>query len=261
MGHSINFRELSVRPRDFTPILHASANFRQLFVSPGELCQLSLHLWDLQWTSINFPCICSNFHQVIVDLRAIPSTFCASLGPSVNSLRVAAGPSVNFWTFLELSVDIPYDRGTFRHLQSTFCAIAGVSVNFRQHSLRPRDLPSTFHAAADIPPTFLASTHPPELPSSVNKLRPQNFLSTSVDLPCICVNFSCGWGTCCQISILPVDLPSTFLASTGLHNSFHFPQLLSSSSSSRVSYPELMKYSPMILFISITQEFKQFSFL
>ena len=45
---TLNFRELSVHPRDFTSILHASVNFRQLSVRPGELCQLSLRLRDLQ---------------------------------------------------------------------------------------------------------------------------------------------------------------------------------------------------------------------
>ena len=54
---SVNFRECSVHLWDFTSILHASVNFCQVSVHPGDLCQLSLYLRDLQRTSVNFPCI------------------------------------------------------------------------------------------------------------------------------------------------------------------------------------------------------------
>ena len=48
--------------------------------------------------------------------------------------------------------------------------VTGLSANFCQLSMRLRDLPSTFHAAADITSTFL---HPHTLPS------------TSINIPCI----------------------------------------------------------------------------
>ena len=138
----------------------------------------------------------------------------------------------------------------FNQLLSTFCAAAGISstsVKFVSSSWTFHQLYSTFCAAAVTSINF-PFTHR------------TNLLSTSVDFPCICmidykiastfreaggppVNFTSYRLNFCQLSLRPRDLS----------NSFHFPLLLSSSSSSRVSYPKLMKYSPMILFISITQ--------
>ena len=57
VGLSVNFCECSVHLWDFTSILNASVNFRQLSVHPGNMCQLSLYLRDLQRTSVNFPCV------------------------------------------------------------------------------------------------------------------------------------------------------------------------------------------------------------
>ena len=84
VGLSVNFREGSVCPWDFTSILHASVNFRQLSVRLGELCQLFLYLRVLQRTSVNLPCVCGTIHQVLVHPRDILSTFLAFAGSSVN---------------------------------------------------------------------------------------------------------------------------------------------------------------------------------
>ena len=103
------------------------------------------------------------------------------------------------------SVNFPCVCGTFRQLSVQ-------PLIFCQLSLRPHNLR--------------------QLPSSVNKLRPQNLLSTSVDFPCICriyhklastfhvdggtpVNFPSYWLIFRQLSLRPWDLS----------NSFHFPQL------------------------------------
>ena len=50
MGHSINFRELSVRPRDFTSVLHAYVNFRHLPYVPKNCA--------------NYSCVCGTFSEL-----------------------------------------------------------------------------------------------------------------------------------------------------------------------------------------------------
>ena len=86
----------------------------------GIFRQHFLHPWDILSTSVNFPCICSTFHQ-------LPSTFRTPVGSFVKNLR---------------------GRRTFRQHQSTFRASAGLIVNLRQLFVRPVDLPSTFLASA-----------------------------------------------------------------------------------------------------------------
>ena len=140
------YRQLSVQPRDHSPTFRAS-----------------------EGPSINFPYVWGrsiNFRQLSVHPRDYPSNFCVSVEHCVIFSKHFVRPrgltstSVNFSTFSAPSVNIPCDRGTFCHLQSTFCAVVGLSANFCQLSVRLRDLPSTFHAAADIPSTFFAPAHP-----------------------------------------------------------------------------------------------------
>ena len=106
---SVNFRELSAHPQDPPSTLSAS-----LGPSVSFLCvhstfhQLFVHPQDLLSTSVTFLCIRGIFCQ-------LPSTFCASVEPSVNSRQLSAHP----W-------DHP----------STFQANAGPSVNFCQLSVR-----------------------------------------------------------------------------------------------------------------------------
>ena len=138
--------------------------YRRLTEVDGwTFCLLSVHPRDYL---SNF-CVsaehCVIFSKHYVRPRDLPST------------------SVNFCTFSAPSVNIPCDRGTFRHLQSTFCAVVGLSANFRQLFVHLRDLPSTFHATADITSTFLAPAQPS-------------------------VNFH-------QFSVRPRDLPWTFAIS------------------------------------------------
>ena len=170
-GLSINFREHSVRPRDFTSMLHASVgmsvNFHQLSMCPRDLCQLFLHLRDLQWTSVTFPCVCGTFHQVLVHPWDNPTTFRASTRLSVNFRAHYMRPrnlpstfvrpqdlpstSVNFCTFSGPTVNIPYIRSTFHQLPSTFRAPAESSVNILRGHRTFRQPQLTFRASAKLP--------------------------------------------------------------------------------------------------------------
>ena len=91
--------------------------------------------------------------------RNLPSTFC-----------VAAGPSVYYRKLLYILGTFCYhsmEPWTFRHLQSNFCAVVGLSVNFHQLSVRPRDLPCTFLMAVGPSVNFLCvCTTFRQLPSS-----------------------------------------------------------------------------------------------
>ena len=113
--------------------------------------------------------------------RNISSTFGEATVPSVNfrQLCTFSGPSVN----------IPWDRGTFYHLQSNFCAVyPSTFVNFpcvRGHSVNYLCVHTTFR---QLPSTFRASAGPS-------------------------VNFSYGSGTFCKIFMRPRDLHSTFFVS------------------------------------------------
>ena len=200
--------------------------------------------------------------------RNLSLTFCANVGPFVNflcgcgcfrqlssSFLCVRGPFRQLSVWPRICRQLSLHPHNLRQLPSTFCASTGPSVNFsycsrtfRQLFVRPQYLPSTsVNCRAPTGPT-------------VNKLLPQNLLSTSVDFPCICRIYRKLASTFHEAGGLPVNFPSfrlTFrqlsLRPWELSNSFHFLLLLSSSSSSGVSYPKLMKYSPMMLFISITQ--------
>ena len=70
------FGQLSVRLRDFPSTFCVSAGpFISFPFGSGtsrQVRQLSVHLWDLLSTSVNFPCVHSTFHQLL-------STFCSTL--------------------------------------------------------------------------------------------------------------------------------------------------------------------------------------
>ena len=169
-GTSVNFLyirgtfcQLILRPLDFPS---TSVNYACIW---GTICQHSVRQRDLSSTfrvsagpSLNFPRICRTFRQP-------PSTFCASVGHSVNLLcirgtfhQLSVGTRkfrqllVNFLCFpVLLCVSIPCSSGTFRPLLSTFHASVGHSIKFpcvfgtfREISVHPRDLPSIFHTAA-----------------------------------------------------------------------------------------------------------------
>ena len=130
----------SARPSvNFCASTRSSINFQ---CGQGTIRQHFLQPWDLPSTSVNFPCLRGAFGQLSVRLCELPSTF-----------RAAAGPFVNLCTFLGPSVTIPWDHGTFCSLQSNFCVVVGLSINFRQLSVRswtfcqlslcPHNLPST----------------------------------------------------------------------------------------------------------------------
>ena len=123
----VTFRQLSVLPQVLSSAFGMAAGLSIKFQ------QLSVHPWDLLSTSINFPCVCSTFHQ-------LPSTFCAPAGSSVNNL---------------------HGRRTYRQHQLTFRASAGLTVNLCQLFMRPGDLLSTF----DFPSSSL---YPWDLSTSFN---------------------------------------------------------------------------------------------
>ena len=97
-----------VHPQDLPSTFRVSAGpFIRFPYDSGtfrKFRQLSVRPWDLLSTSVNFPCACSTFHQLL-------STFYAPAKSSVNNLR---------------------GRRTFRQHQSTFRASAGLIVNLRQ---------------------------------------------------------------------------------------------------------------------------------
>ena len=149
-------------------------------------------LQDLPITTVDFPCIlticasagiCMKFPQLSMCPRNIPVNFlCIHLNYRQFPIRMCGLPST--------SVTFPSICGTFRQLLSTFCASERSSINFSEHSVRLKDLPSIsvkfcesaghfiyFHqyfvSPLDLPSTFRASA------------------GTSV-------NFPCDHGTFCQ---------------------------------------------------------------
>ena len=114
-----------------------------------------------------------NFRLLSVWLVILPSTFCADWRPSVNfrQLSVASRP-VNFRQLYvrpenlsSSSIRLLCGWEIFRNFPSTFFAAGRPFVPFRQLSMRPEVLPSTFHVAkrisCEVPSPFL-------LKSSIN---------------------------------------------------------------------------------------------
>ena len=251
-GYSINFRQLSVHPRDYPStfrvsvgpsvrlpstfsatmlpcVLSAYVNFKRVHMT---ICQLSVHPRDIQLTFRASMGLSVSFHQFSVHLWEHASNFNASVRHSVN---------------------FPFVCGTFRQLWSTLRVSAVPSVNYRQHFVHPRDLLKRSVQLLDLPSTSVnypcgigsfcqLSVHPRGLqstfcaptgssinfPCSLGTFRqhfalPWDLPSTSVNFPCSVgpsVKFLCGCGTCRQHSLWPEDDPSTFLVSAGLSINF-----------------------------------------
>ena len=125
----------------------ASIKFSQISVRSWHLpsfLNFFMQLPDLPSTSVNFVCICVNFHLLSVCPQIfyqIPSAFC-------KKVCMAVGSSVNTSQLSVPSQDFP----------SAFCASARLSINFRQLYMRPRYYLSTFVHPQDLTSTFCAST-------------------------------------------------------------------------------------------------------
>ena len=180
-----------------------------------------------QCVDVNFPCVCRTFYQLSICSWDLLSTFRMFLGLSINfpsgrktfclllsTFRASAGPPANFLygrgTVHQLSVhpwDLPSTAVNIlcpQNLPEIFHSSARSSVNFRQLSEHPRNLPSTFRASAELP-------------------------SNSVSFSCVCGNFEkfrTAIGSSVNFSHLSVqsrDFPSAFCASAG--HSVNFRQL------------------------------------
>ena len=147
-----------------------------------------------------------NFRQLSVWPNVLPSSFCASAGPSVifrkhsvqprtsvnlrqlvvrprdlpSNFRASAGPFANFPCSCRHYVNFPFTRTTFRQLSTTFRASERLSVNFPYGS-------GAFRQISVWPRTFCQLS-----------LRQHNLLSVFVIFPCInwtfCktyINFPC----------------------------------------------------------------------
>ena len=145
------YRQLSVHPRDLLPTFRA-------FERP----------------SMNFPYVRGgsiNFRQLSMYLRDYPSNFCLSAEHCVIFSKHSVQPwgfpstSANFCTFSAPPVNIPCDRGSFSHIQSTFCAVMGLFATFCQLFVRLQDVSLTFLAPAHPSINFhLHSMRPRDLP-------------------------------------------------------------------------------------------------
>ena len=170
--------------------------FHDVSYGRWTFCQLQSTFHAVAKLSVNFPCnngtscllsirqhhILSNsinFHQLSMHPRDLPSTFLVSTRPSINFLcgcetfyklpstlvhppyfRQIPSNSINFpcahrrfcqlfirqWDLLSTSVNFSCVRETFRepsvrprYLHSTFHASVGPSVNFNQQSVQSRD--------------------------------------------------------------------------------------------------------------------------
>ena len=166
VGHSVNFHQPSVHPRDY-PSNFVSAEHSVI--------------------SVNILCIRVTFRQLastFVHQRDIQTPFRASMGLSVNFHQPSVHPldhASNFRMSVGHSVNFPFVRGTFRHVWSTLHLSAVPSVNFHQHLVHPCDLPKcsvrllNFSQLSvwpwDLLSTFRASARP-----SVNFLRIRGIL-------------------------------------------------------------------------------------
>ena len=109
-------------------------------------------------------------------------------------------------------------------LPSTFCLATEHSINFLHFRSTLLQLLLTSHAATRTPAKFPCDcgTFYAIVGHSVNFYRlfalPENFLSTSVNFPCVrgsSVKFPCSLRSFCQLFVWLQDLPSTFRAAAG----------------------------------------------
>ena len=151
-------------------------------------------------TFVNFMSVSETIHQLSIrphDLKSTPINFLSVREKHFVRMLDLSLPSVNFLS----------SRGSFRQLSSTVLESTEPSVNFRQIFVVPQELLSTFSASVG---------------HSVNISR----LSVHLQgLPLTCVNWSWDCGTPCQLSVRPLDLLSTFLASAGPVNFIQLPSI------------------------------------
>ena len=140
-----------VQKRDLTS---ASVNFPFVHVNFG---QLSVLQQDILSTSVNSLSVRGTFHQLSMHPRALPLTsvnfICVRGTFQIVPLGRCLSSSSTFRLVVVSSINFPYNHGTIRqfsvrpwYLLSTFHTFAEYSVNFRQLSVHPRDLSSTFRA-------------------------------------------------------------------------------------------------------------------
>ena len=168
-----------------------SVNFRQISVPPGHIPS----------TSLNIPCSQKTLCHLSVRLRHLPSIF----------VNILCGPE------------------TFRQLLSTFRATRTHSVYFLEHSVRPEDPPSPFHAAgrSSLNSRYLCMRSG-DLPlTSVNIMFERETVRQLSSTLCAgrkpSVTFLNDWETICeltQLSVQPGELPSTFVRPGDLPSSF-----------------------------------------
>ena len=164
-------------------------------------------------------------------LRVFPSTFLAVTGPKVNfcQLSVQSGnfsqlPSTLHLTFCRLIVrsqdfqtlpsiflaavgpfvNFPCGHGTFRHLSVRSQELTSNFMNFPYGLRIFHQILSPFHAAGE-----------PSIYFCQCSMQLQYLLSTFGLAAGLFVNFLYGCGNLPQLSVLPLDLPSTFSASAG----------------------------------------------
>ena len=144
--------------------------------------------------TVNFLYYCASMHSVSLrQLYACPqdhlSTFRGSEGHSVNFRQLSVRP---------------------RDYLSNFVPVEH-SVIFSKHSVHPRDLASTFRAS------FIAYAGP-WVDFRHLSVFPQG-LSSAFRMA------AGGQGTSCQLSVWPVDFPSSFLVSAGPVNVVQLPSI------------------------------------
>ena len=213
--HPSNIHAAAGFPSTFVNFASVSETFHQLSVCPQNLLSTSINILSVRRKyfvpKLDLP---RNFRQLSVWLRVLPSSFCASEGPSVvfhkhfvqlrtsvnlrqlaSTFCAAAGPSVHFPCSYRHYVNFPCTRTTFCQLPSTFCASKRPFANFpygsgafRQISVWPRTF-CQLYLLRNYPSIFCASTGPS-------------------------VNF-------CQFSLSPRDIPSTSIKFSWFRGIFH----------------------------------------
>ena len=125
-GRSINFRQLSMHPRDYP----------SNFCVPAEHCVIfskhSVRLRGLPSTSVNFYTFSAPPVNIPCDRETFSHFLCGhgSISQLLSTVRASAGPFVNFPCSCGHYVNFHCTRTTFHQLPSTFCASERPSVNF-----------------------------------------------------------------------------------------------------------------------------------
>ena len=144
-GTSVNFSQISMRPRTFLQLSMLPWDFRLLrefFVHPRIFRKHSMCPLDLPSSFVNFPCIRRTFCHLL-------SAFCVVVGPFVNlpCIRMTIRQhSVHQRELPSSSLNFPCVRGTcqqFGHLQdplSNFHVTTRPTLNFHKFSVHSKDL-------------------------------------------------------------------------------------------------------------------------